>query len=277
MLPLYLRLLQHVSATQIMVHRMVWCCVFVLVWLFFRKTLHGVAVALRSPATRMRLFATAVLISINWLTYTWAVNNGHVVEASLGYFMNPLLNVALGVVILGERLTGIRWVAVGTALVGVLYLTLMQGRLPWIALVLAFSFSLYGLLRKIIDVEAVEGLAAETLLVAPLGLVYFAWVEYTGHGIVGSEPVSTWMLLMGGGLITAIPLALFAYGARRIPYSSLGVIQYMSPSLQMLLGIFVFGEAFSGDQAISFGLIWMALALYAAEGLRRRPVATGDA
>lgn len=260
-----------------MVHRMVWCCVFVLVWLFFRNTLQGVAVALRSPATRLRLFATALLISINWLTYTWAVNNGHVVEASLGYFMNPLLNIALGVVILGERLTGIRWVAVGTAVVGVLYLTLMQGRLPWIALVLAFSFSLYGLLRKIIDVEAVEGLAAETLLVAPLGLVYFVWSEYTGNGIVGSEPVSTWILLMGGGLITAIPLALFAYGARRIPYSSLGVIQYMSPSLQMLLGIFVFGEAFSGDQAISFGLIWTALALYAAEGLRRRPIAAGDA
>lgn len=269
LLPLYLRLLAHVPALQIMVHRLVWCCVVVVSWLLLRGGLAPVRSALRDPATRWRLAASAALISINWLGFTWAVNNGHVVEVSLGYFINPLLNVAIGVAFLGERLTPARWFAVLLAAVGVAYLTVMQGRFPWLALVVGMSFAIYGVIRKVIPVEAIDGLAAETLLLMPLGLGYLAWCEWAGTGVIGTGQWSTLLLLAASGLITAIPLGLFSYGARRIPYSTIGLIQYLGPSIQIVLGVFVFRETFSHVQAVSYGLIWVALALYAADGLRR--------
>lgn len=273
LLPLYLHLLVGLSAFQIMVHRMVWCCVMVVLWLWFRGGLAPVWVALVTPATRWRLAASAMLISVNWGVFTWAVTNGHVVESSLGYFINPLMNVALGVLFLSERLTPARWAAVGIAAVGVLYLTIMQGRPPWIALTVGTSFCLYGWIRKVIPVEAIEGLAAETLLLAPLGVAYLVWCEVTGIGIAGNSDAHILLLLMASGLITAVPLSLFSYGARRIPYSTIGLIQYIGPSIQILLGIFIFHEAFNGTQAISYGLIWLALAIYALDGLRRWSVA----
>jgi chloramphenicol-sensitive protein RarD len=269
LLPLYLWPLHGVAALTIMSHRVVWCCLFVNVWLAWRGELGLVREALAHPETRLRLVASASLISTNWLVYVWAVGSGHVVEASLGYFINPLVNVLLGVLLLRERLRRTQWVAVGCAALGVAWLTLQAGRLPWIALILALSFGGYGLLRKTVAVESVIGLAAETTLIAPLGALWLAWQSYAGTGAFGglSAPLQAW--LVAGGIVTGIPLALFAFGARRIPLSTVGIIQYIGPSLQLTAGILVFREAFPAARVAGFALIWSALVLYAGEGLWR--------
>jgi chloramphenicol-sensitive protein RarD len=277
-LPLYLRPLHGISAVTIMSHRLVWCCGLVSAWLALRGELGGVGAALVHPATRLRLVASALLISSNWLVYVWAVGAGHVIDASLGYFINPLVNVLLGVVLLGERLRPMQWVAVGCAAAGVAWLTAMTGHLPWIALTLALSFGSYGLIRKVVAVDAVTGLAAETALLMPFGLGWLAWQHVAGAGMFGgADPLrSVW--LVAGGLVTAVPLALFAFGTRRIEYATVGIAQYIGPTLQLALGIFLFGEAFPPARAFGFGLIWAALVIYAGEGLWRasggRPTTT---
>jgi chloramphenicol-sensitive protein RarD len=281
LLPLYLKPMSSVPALQIMSHRLLWCCLFVLLWLAARGQLGSVRAALADGPTRLRLFATAILISINWIVYVWGVNNGHVLDTSLGYFINPLVNVLLGVVILKERLNRPQWLAVGFAFAGVVWLTLQTGRLPWIALTLAVSFGLYGLIRKMVTVDAIAGLGAETLLIAPVAAAYLVWLQATGAGVFGSSSLLIEVMLVAGGLVTAIPLALFAFGARLIPYSTVGLIQYIGPSMQLLLGIFLYHEPFTTTRAVGFGLIWMALIVYGADGLlraRRRPApATGTA
>jgi len=267
--PLYLKPMAEVPALQIMAHRVVWCCLLVFAWLAVRGELGAVRTALADPASRLRLAASATLISINWLLYVWAVNNGHTVEASLGYFINPLLNVVLGVVILHERLNRAQWLAVGLAAIGVLYLTVATAHPPWIALALAASFGTYGLIRKVVKVESVPGLATETLLLAPFAVAFLAWCEVRGVGALGHASAGINALLVGSGLITALPLALFAYGARLIPYSTIGIVQYIGPTLQFLIGVFVFHEAFTAERAMGFVMIWSALAIYAADGAYR--------
>jgi chloramphenicol-sensitive protein RarD len=210
-----------------------------------------------------------VLISVNWLVYVWAVNNGHVIEASLGYFINPLFNVFLGVVVLSERLSRAQWAAVALAAIGVLYLTIEGGRPPWIALVLAVSFGSYGLIRKVTNVEAIPGLATETLLLSPFAIGFLLWREHGGDGVFGHSSHTIDGLLLGSGLVTALPLALFAFGARRIPYSTVGLVQYIGPTIQFLIGVFLFQEPFPRSRALGFVLIWAALAIYALDGLRR--------
>jgi len=274
--PLYLKPMAEVPALQIMAHRVVWCCLLVFAWLAIRGELGAVRAALADRGLRIRLAASATLISLNWLIYVWAVNNGHTVEASLGYFINPLLNVVLGVVILHERLTRAQRLAVGLAAVGVLYLTVATARPPWIALALAASFGTYGLIRKVVKVESVPGLATETLLLAPFAVAFLLWAESRGIGAFGHASVGINALLVGSGLVTALPLALFAYGARLIPYSTIGIVQYIGPTLQFLIGVFVFHEAFTAERAVGFVMIWAALAIYAADGAyrtrrRRRP------
>ncbi len=268
-LPLYLHELQGVSAVLIMAHRVVWCALMVLLWLGVRGELSGVMQALRQPATRLRLAASATLISVNWLTYVWAVGNGHVVDSSLGYFINPLVNVLLGVTLLSERLNARQWTAVSIAAGGVLWLTVQAGQLPWIALVLAVSFGSYGLIRKTTRVDAVTGLATETVLITPFALAYLLWAQFHGTGAMGGANALQIGLLLAGGIVTAVPLALFAYGAQRIPYSTIGLLQYLAPSLQLILGLSLFGEPFPLVRAIGFILIWLALAIFAADGLRR--------
>lgn len=277
-LPLYLRPLHAVAPLQITAHRLVWCSLFALGWLAARGESRSVADALRMPATRRRLVTSATLIAVNWLTYVWAIGNGHVVDSSLGYFINPLVNVLLGVVVLGERLNRVQWSAVGLAAVGVLYLTLLAGTPPWIALVLAFSFGTYGLIRKTVSVDALAGLATETILIAPFGAVYIAVMIAEGRSALCLDAPLVDALLLGGGPVTAIPLVLFALGARRVPYSTVGLLQYLGPTLQLLLGVFVFGETFGPGRAVGFVFIWTALAVYAADGLRRRRLwgATAD-
>jgi chloramphenicol-sensitive protein RarD len=267
--PLYLKPMSEVPALQIMAHRIVWCCLLVFGWLAVRGEIGAVRAALADPASRTRLAASAALISVNWLLYVWAVTHDHIVEASLGYFINPLLNVVLGVAVLKERLNRAQWLAVALAAVGVLYLTIVSARPPWIALTLAVSFGLYGLIRKVVRVESVPGLATETLLLAPFAVALLLWFESRGTGAFGHSSTAIHALLIGSGLITALPLALFAYGARLIPLSTVGLVQYIGPTLQFLIGVLVFHEAFPLTRAIGFMFIWAALALYAADGAWR--------
>lgn len=272
---LYLRLLVRVPAAQIIVYRAIFCCVFVLGFLHLRGSLHEVRSALAQPPVAKRLVASAALISLNWLVFTWAINSDHIVEASLGYFINPLVNVVLGVVVLRERLRRVQWLSVSLAAAGVVYLTWLAHAPPWIALVLALSFGSYGLIRKTVAVDSMPGLGAETLLVLPFGLVYLAFCEWTGVGVLRDADPATLALLVGSGIVTAVPLWLFAYGARLVPYSTVGVLQYIGPTIQFVIGVFVFRERFDAARAVGFGFIWAALALYAADGLRRRRLATG--
>ena len=268
--PLYLKPLAPVPALEIMAQRIVWCCLLVFGWLAWRGQLGAVRAALSDPVSRTRLAGSAMLISVNWLIYVWAVGHGPVVEASLGYFINPLLNVVLGVLVLKERLNRVQWFAVGLAAIGVLYLALIAGRPPWIALALAVSFGTYGLIRKVVSVESVPGLATETLILAPMAAAFLVWCEVGGVGALGHSSPTIDALLVGSGLATALPLTLFAYGARLIPYSTIGIVQYIGPTLQFLIGIFVFHETFSRSRAVGFVLIWTALAIYAVDGAWRR-------
>lgn len=269
LLPLYLKALQAVPIVQITAHRLVWGCMFAFLWLRLRGEVGQVWAALREPTTRWRLCASAALISINWITYVYGIAAERVVETSLGYFINPLVNVLLGVLLLSERLNAAQWTAVSIAAAGVAWLTWTAGQPPWIALILAFSFGLYGLVRKVIRVDALAGFASETLILVPLGLGYIVWCELAGSGVVTGGGIGINLLLMVGGPLTAIPLVLFAFGARRIPYSTVGLLQYIGPTIQMFLAVLVFGEPFGGPRVFGFVLIWTALALYAGDGVWR--------
>ena len=273
--PLYLKPLTHVPALEILSHRIAWCLLFVFGWLAWKSRLGEVAAALRDPATLGRLALSAALIAINWGVYVWAVGNGRVLEASLGYFIGPLVNVLLGVVALKERLNPRQWVAVGFAATGVAWLTAAAGGLPWVSLVLAVSFGVYGLVRKVVNVAAVPGLAIETVLLAPLALAWLAWLHHAGVGTFGHAPTHVSVMLVGSGLITALPLALFSTGARLIPYSVVGIITYIGPSLQLLSGVFVYGEPFAGARAVGFCIIWAGIAIFVADNVlrSRRPQA----
>jgi chloramphenicol-sensitive protein RarD len=267
--PLYFHPLRQISAFQIIAHRVVWSCVFVLVWTAMRGELSTLRATLANRSVVWRLAITATLITINWLVYVWAVMNDHVVEASLGYFINPLVNVLLGVALLSERLTRAQWTAIALAACGVAHLTVVAGRPPWIALTLAFSFGLYGLIRKVAKVESLPGLATETLVLLPVAVAYLFWCESAGTGALGHAGPAFDALLIGTGPLTAITLFLFAYGARLLPYSTVGILQYIAPTLQFACGVFAFHEPFERSRVLGFALIWAALIIYAGEGLWR--------
>jgi chloramphenicol-sensitive protein RarD len=267
--PVYLKPLHDVPPLQIIAHRIAWACVLVLAWLFARGELGDLRKPLTNPAILGRLTVSAFLITVNWLAYVWGVVHGHVVETSLGYFINPLCNVLLGVIVLRERLNFAQWSAVGIATAAVLYLAVATGSTPWIALTVAVSFSIYGLIRKIVPVEALQGLAVETLVLMPVALGYLVWCEATGTGALGHSSSFVNTLLVGCGAITAVPLFLFAFAARLIPYSTVGLLLYIAPSLQLLCGIFLYHEPFAGARAQGFALIWLALLIYAGDGMWR--------
>ena len=265
--PIYWRLLDGVPTLEIMAHRIVWCALLVVTYLSARD---GAAWLRRLNRKLMwMLCGSALAISVNWWLYIWAVNHGHIVETSLGYFINPLVSVLLGVFVLREKLNRAQWAAVSVATAGVIYLTLSAGHPPLIALALAFSFATYGLIRKLAVVPAIEGLAVESglLFLPALALVFWSQAQGTaqfGHG--GSHITA---LLILAGMITALPLVLFAYGARRIPLTMVGLLQYLAPSLQLACGVLLYGEPFTHVQMLGFSCIWAALAIYAADGLRR--------
>ncbi|MES2317235.1 MAG: EamA family transporter RarD [Pseudomonadota bacterium] len=269
--PLYFHAISEVPPMQILVHRVLWSLLFLAIILTARRQWAWLG-ALRSQPRVMGSFViSSLLLSGNWLLYIWAVNNGHVIEASLGYFINPLVNVMLGYLVLKERLRRGQWAAIGLAALGVLWLTWQAGHMPWIALILAASFGGYGLMRKTAALGALEGLSFETLILFPFALGYLAWLTMHGqNSFVNTDSNSIRWLLVAAGPITAIPLLLFASGARKIPLSVLGLLQYIGPTIQMSLGIFVFHEAFTQERLVGFMLIWSALALYAAEGLYKR-------
>ncbi|MEJ0084935.1 MAG: EamA family transporter RarD [Pseudomonadota bacterium] len=267
--PIYLLGLTSVSAMQITAHRIAWSCVFVLAWLVATGEMPKLRAAMTRPGVLIRLAASAFFIAANWLAFAWAVNHDRVLDVSLGYYIGPLLNVLLGIVVLSERLDRTQWTAVGFATAGVLYLSIIAGHAPWVALTVAISFSLYGLIRKTVSIDALPGLAVETVLLMPFAAGYLIWCEAQGTGVLGHSNPSITVLLLLSGVITSVPLFLFAYGARRIPFSTMGVIQFIGPSLQFVCGLLVFREPFGSARAFGFILIWIALLIYAVHGLRR--------
>ena len=272
--PIYFHALGEVPPLQILAHRMLWSLAFLLVLLLLRRDWKWLQVV-RQPRVFFSFVLSALLLSANWLVYIWSVMNHHVIEASLGYFINPLVNIVLGYLILKERMRPLQWAAIGVAALGVGWLTWQAGTVPWIALFLALSFGGYGLLRKTAALGPLEGLSFETIVLFPLAAGYVIWLTVHGQNVFINTASDTtrWLLIMAGPL-TAIPLLLFATGARKIPLSILGLLQYLSPTLQFLLGVWLFKEAFSADRLVGFVLIWSALALFAGEGLlRRQPVA----
>jgi len=267
--PLYFKSVQAVPPSQILLHRMVWSLGFVVLVLAWRRHWAWLGQAMRRPKVLAGFAASALLLSANWFTYIWAVNNGRVIDASLGYFINPLITVLLGFVLLRERLRPLQWGAVALAACGVAWLTWQNGQLPWVALMLAVSFGLYGLMRKTAPLGALEGLTLETLLLFPLALGALAILSFEHRNSFAAAPLTQQLLLAAAGPVTAVPLLLFAAGARRIPLSMLRLLQYIAPTLQLLLGVLLYGEPFSPERAVGFLLIWSALAVYSLEGLWR--------
>jgi chloramphenicol-sensitive protein RarD len=271
--PLYWSLIRHVPTAQTMGHRIVWACAVLaaLVWSSRRP-----AALTAVPRRVVALYsAAAVLIGVNWTLYVWAVNAGFVVETSLGYFITPLVNVVLGIVVFRERLRRLQWIAVALAAAGVLQLTYVYGQPPWIALGLAASFGTYGLIKKKAPLAPVDGLFLETAILVLPALAYLVFVQRSGDGVFLHAGMATDVLLAGTGVLTVIPLLLFASAVRRVPLTLIGILQYISPTLTFLLGLFVFREPFTAAQLTGFAFVWIALLLFGADGLltrRARPV-----
>ncbi len=274
--PVYFKLLKTVSAGEILAHRIVWCFLLVTLVLLVQRKRGWLRLALRTPRTRNTLIAAALLLSVNWFVYIWAVNSGNVVAASLGYFINPLVSVLLGQVFLHERLRWGQWLAIGLAVAGVVYLTILYGQLPWISIILALTFGFYGLLKKTMKLNALRSLGLETAVMTIPALAYLFYLGGTAQIAFGQQSQAVTVLLLLAGPITALPLVLFGYGAQRIPLYMLGLAQYLAPTLQFLLGVFIYGEPFSQAQLVGFCLIWAALVAYSLEEFfnwRRRTAA----
>lgn len=275
--PLFFKALESVPSLQILAHRMVWSLLVVVLLLLVLRRWAWLAQVKRQPSILARFAASALLLSTNWGLYIWAVNAGHVVDASLGYYINPLVNVALGALLLHERLRRLQWVAVAFAAVGVSVMALEVGHLPWISLGLAFSFAGYGLLRKTAPLGSLEGLALETALLCPLALLYLGWLDHQGVNAFADAGWTVRALLIAAGPITTVPLLMFAAGARRISFSLLGLLQFVTPTLQFLLGVGLYHEAFGAAKAVGFGLVWAGLAVFVIDSLHSSRRAAGPA
>lgn len=267
--PVYFKQLLDVPAPEILAHRVVWSILLLLGLITALGYWTRVRALLRQPRLLLLLLVSSVVIGTNWLVFIWAVNNNHILDASLGYYINPLLNIVLGMVFLQERYRPLQWLAVGLAALGVLIQLLVFGSLPWVALVLALSFGTYGLIRKQVPVDPFTGLLLETsVLLIPA--VLWLWGLDSATGNLSANSTSLNLLLLAAGLITTIPLLLFSGAARRLQLSTLGFFQYLAPSLALLLGVLVYEEAFTTDKAITFALIWIALVVYSLDGIRQR-------
>ena len=274
LVPLYWKQLVGIDPLELIAHRHVWSLALLTGLLVLQGRLGELRAVLRSPRSVGTHLLSATLLTLNWLIYVWGVNTGHVIETSLGYFLVPLVNVAAGRFVLHEHLRRAQWIAIGLAAGGVVWMIIQLGRPPWIALALAATWGGYSLMRKRSPLGAIAGLATETLLLAPLAFGFLAWHHFRGTGALGQAALGTQGLILCSGVVTAIPLLLFAYGARRIRLSTLGLLQYLAPSVQLALGIWLYREPFSPARMLSFSLIWAALALYTADNLiasRRAP------
>ena len=269
-MPLYFKLLGRISPVEIVAHRIIWSLLLLGLVVSALRRWPAIWAALTCGQVLTTLVITSLLISVNWLVYVYAIVNDHVLEGSLGYYLNPLVNVLLGVVFLKERLTRLQVFACLLAAAGVAVLAAGAGAGLWISLTLAFSFSLYGFLRKIVSVDALEGLWIETAILAPVALGWILLLQHRGTGGFGAYGLATDLLLILGGAVTATPLILFTAAAKRLPYSTLGFLQYIAPSLQFLLAVLVFGEPLTRAHAACFAAIWVALAIFTVGGLRGR-------
>jgi chloramphenicol-sensitive protein RarD len=264
-LPIYWKFIDYVPAGEILAHRIIWSFIFmVIIVLAVRKWpgfVRECKTILKDKKKFFSITMASVVISINWLTYIWAVNSDHVLQASLGYYINPLVSIILAIIVLKEKLNKSQTISVILASMGVLYLTFSYGVFPWVSLLLAVTFALYGLLKKVVDIPAMYGLTIETMIITPIALIYLFFLPentFSLPSITTSENV----ILMGAGVVTAIPLLLFASGAKRIPLAMVGFLQYIAPTLMLLIGVFIYHETFSLEHLISFGFIWLALLIY---------------
>jgi len=265
--PLYWMLLAGVPVLQVISHRILWSSLLLAAWVAASGQAAALLASIRRPGVLRAYASAAALIGINWFAFIWAVGAGYVVECSLGYFINPLLSVLLAVFVLGEQLRRAQWAAVAIAAAGVLYLTVAVGRIPWISLLLATSFALYGLVKKRAPLGPVQGLTLETGILAPVALALLLWSEHAGDGAFLHRDGLVTAMLFGAGAVTAAPLLMFATAAQSIPLLWVGILQYIAPSLQLAIGVFVFGEPFSHERLVGFALVWTALVVFAVEGI----------
>lgn len=268
--PLYWPLLEPSGPVEVLAHRVVWSLAAVGALLLLARRWQAVRVVLRSPRTLLYLAVGSIVIGLNWILFIWGVNNGHVVEVSLGYFINPLVTILIGVLLLGERLRPVQWAALAVALAAVVQLTVDYGDLPWLALALAASFATYGLMKKKANIGAVEGLALETALLVLPAAGYLVFLHTSGGGTFGGSGWGHAALLAGTGLITVVPLLLFGGAATRVPMATLGLLQYVTPTLQFILGLVVFHEQMTTARWIGFAMVWAALLLITSESLAHR-------
>ena len=267
LLPIYWKLLSKVNAVQMIVHRVVWSFCILIIIVIITGQMRILISHLANKRVLLIYAFAAILIGVNWYMYVWAVNSNHIIETSLGYFINPLISVVFGVLFFRERLRPFQWASLSLALVGVLYLTLMYGRLPWIALTLAVSFGLYGLMKKIAPLPSLFGLTLETGFLFIPAVTMLVIFEVSGKGYFLHDSVITSGLLIGAGLVTSVPLLLFASAAQEIPLAMVGIMQYIAPTMQFLLGLVIFHEDFTFFRLIGFGFIWFSLLLFIIEGL----------
>lgn len=267
--PIYFKSLHEVAALEILLNRMIWALVFLLGVLAWRKQWSWIPLLLTRPRVVAGFAASATLLSVNWLIYIWAINNGHIIDASLGYFITPLVNIVIGFAVLRERLAPLQWLSVGLAAAGVAWLGWQSGHLPWIGVGLALSFGTYGLLRKTSALGALEGLSLETFLLFPFAFAYLAWLGAHGQSSLTNGAPHLRLLLIASGPITAVPLLLFAAGARRITMTTLGILQYIAPFMQFAIGVWLYQEYFDSQRLLGFATIWLALIVYSCDSLWR--------
>ncbi|GAB3057820.1 EamA family transporter RarD [Salinicoccus sesuvii] len=263
-LPIYWKQVEDISSFEIIAHRVFWSFIFMIIFIFATNRMHlfrkDLKFIFKEKKKIVALFAASVIITSNWLMYIIAVNNGHILDASLGYYINPLISIMIGFVVLGERFSKLQWGAILIVFIGVTYLAVGLGSAPWISLYLALSFSIYGLIKKVINMDAVFALAVETFVLAPFALIYILFVEGSGNGSFGVNSDS--LIMIGTGIITVIPLLLFSLGAQRIRLSLIGILQYFAPTIMLLIGVFMYGEAFTEIHTVAYIFIWGGLALY---------------
>jgi len=266
LLPLYWKTLEDLPAYEILCHRMSWSLIFMVILLLAFGRFRILLPLLKDKKTMLVFFTSSMLLGVNWLIYIWSVNNGFIIEASLGYYINPLVTVAFGVFFFGERLRFGQIAALCLAAVGVIYLTIVYGRFPWIALSLAISFAIYGLIHKKTSVASVEGLCLETMIFFLPAVGFLIWLGYNGHGAFLQGNLSESLLMIGAGAVTTLPLLLFSYAAHNIPLSLLGILQYTAPTINLLLGVFLYHEGFPQARMTGFILVWSALVVFMIEG-----------
>lgn len=271
-LPLYWKLLNIVPAIQILCHRIIWSLVFLVIINLFRHRKNRQWSTIFDRRTMLTFLASALLLSANWFTYIWAVNNGRTIEGSFGYFINPLFMVILGVLFLKERPDKLSWIAIGLAAIGIIYTVIVYGAIPWIALVLVISFGFYGLLRKTAPLESLAGLTLETAILFLPALAVLIYFERSGKGVWGHLPFEQNLLLSLAGIATSLPLLFFAYGARRIQLTTVGILQYIAPTFQFFIGLIIFREEFSQQRMIGFSFVWLALIIYTFNNIRKKVV-----